>query len=87
MILHDSDPDDKGHECMPYALRCMPTKHIAAIYIALEMKRHDLLDLPKRMHWHAPVGLRNIGLSENEVEIRFLLPQIAKSIAQILDIV
>ena len=72
---------------MPYALRCMPTKHIAAIYIALDMKGHDLLDLPKWMHWHAPVGLRNIGLLENEVEIRFLLPQIAKSIAQILDIV
>ena len=61
----------------------MPTKHIAAIYIVLEMKGHDLLDLPKRMHWHAPIGLRNVGLPENEIEIRFLLPQIAKSIAQI----
>ena len=63
------------------------TKHIAAIYIALEMTGHDLLDLPKRMHLHVPVGLRNVGLPENEVEIKFLLPQIAKSIAQILDIV
>ena len=72
---------------MPYALRCTASEHIAAIYIALEMKGNDLLDLPKRMHWHAPVGLRNVRLPENEVEIRFLLPQIVKSIAQILDIV
>ena len=71
-IFHDSDPDDKGHECMPYVLRCTPTKHIAAIYIALEMKGHNLLDLPKQKHWHVPVGLRNVGLPENEVEIRFL---------------
>ena len=86
-MIYDSDPDDKGHECMPYVLRCMPTKHIAAIHIALEIKGRDLLDLPTWMHWHAPVGLRNVDLPENGVEIRFLLPQIAKSIAQIMDIV
>ena len=65
---------------MPYALRCTASEHIAAIYIALEMKGHDLLDLPKRMHWHAPVGLSNVDLSENEVKVRILLPQIAKII-------
>ena len=48
---------------------------------------HSLLDLPERMHGHVPVGLRDIGLPENEVNIRVLLAEIAKGIAQILDIV
>ena len=39
------------------------------------------------MHWHVSVGLRNVGLPENEVKIRILLPHIAKCIAQILDII
>ena len=39
---------------------------------------HGLLDLPERMHGHAPVGLRDIGLSENEVNVRVLLAEIAK---------
>ena len=40
-----------------------------------------------RMHGHAPVRLRDIGLPENEVNTRVLLAEIAKGIAQILDIV
>ena len=65
----------------------MPPKYIAVICIALDIKGHNLLDLPKRMHWHVSVGLRTISLPENEVECRILLSEIVKSIAQVLDIV
>ena len=54
---------------------------IASVHIALGMKGDDLLDLPEWMHGHASVGLRNIGLPENQAEIRLQLSKIAKGIA------
>ena len=41
-----------------------------------------LLALPERMHGHVPVGLRDIGLPENEVNFRVLLAEIAKGIVE-----
>ena len=66
---------------MPNALRCTTPKNIASVDIALGMKGDDLLHLPEWMHGHAPVGLRNIGLPENQVKIRLLLSKIAQGIA------
>ena len=66
---------------MPNALRSVTPKDIASVNIVFRIKADDLLDLPAWMHWHVPVGLRNIGLPENHVEIRLLLSKIVKGIA------
>ena len=44
--LHDSNPDDQGHEGMSNVLRCMPPKDIAVVHIALGVNGNNLLDLP-----------------------------------------
>ena len=41
------------------------------IHIVLGMKGDNLLDQTEWMHWHAPVGLRNICLPEDKVHCNF----------------
>ena len=80
--LHDSHPEDKGHEHMPDVLRGRSPKDIALIHMVLQDKGYHLLGLPQGMHWHAPVSFGHISLPENQVKISVTLVGMVKGIVQ-----
>jgi hypothetical protein len=83
----DSDPDYEGHEGMEDALRCSASEYISPIDASFPFKRNNLLDLPKRMHWHVPVSFRHICFPDMQAFIRVKSTIFSNSVSQVLNVV